>query len=244
MKKFLILQLRPEDVAADNELEAFLMFGKIGRDEYERVRMERDGIPDVALDDYAAVIVGGGPSNVSDANEEKSDAQKHFEHQLRPLLDVIIARDMPFLGACYGIGALGAHLGARVSKERYGEPVGATHLTLTEEGKNDPLLRGLPEAFDAFCGHKEACQEVPENATLLVTSAACPVQMIRYGEHVYATQFHPELDTRGIITRINVYKHAGYFPPEDAETLIAQVQNKQVEVPQLILERFVARYRQ
>lgn len=243
MKKFLILQLRPEDEASDNELEAFLKFGKLEKDEVERIRMEKVGVPKVNLDDYAGVIIGGGPSNVSDDPEKKSAAQKKFEDELEVLLEEIIRRDYPTLGACYGIGAVANHLGASVSKEKYGEEVGVTHLELTQEGKKDPLLEGLPEKFDAFCGHKEACQETPKGAVLLVTSKTCPVQMIRYGENVYATQFHPELDTDGLITRIKVYKHAGYFPPEDADALIEQAKQEDVHIPEKIMERFVERYR-
>jgi GMP synthase (glutamine-hydrolysing) len=67
--------------------------------------------------------------------------------------------------------------------------------------------------------------------------------MVRIGKNVYATQFHPELDTQGIILRINVYRNAGYFPPESAEELIEAVKNEHVTVPVQILKRFIDRYR-
>ncbi len=54
---------------------------------------------------------------------------------------------------------------------------------------------------------------------LLAESAACPVQAFRVGRNVYATQFHPELDLVGIRTRIDVYRHAGYFEPDQADVL-------------------------
>ena len=38
-----------------------------------------------------------------------------------------------------------------------------------------------------------------------------------------AVQFHPELDVPGIHTRIDIYKHAGYFLPETAEDLKALI---------------------
>ncbi len=242
-KPFLILQLRPEDEAADNEFDAFLHFGRLEEREVRRVRMERDGIPEVRLDQCAGVIVGGGPYNVSDRPEKKGATQKDVESKLQALLKRIIATDTPYLGACYGLGALTASLGGTVSKERYGEEVGAVTVTQTKEGERDPLLSGLPKSFRAFVGHKEACQSVPPGAVLLASSLTCPVQMIRVGANVYATQFHPELDSEGLALRIKVYKHAGYFKPEDADTLIAKANREQVEVPMRILERFVERYR-
>ena len=93
-------------------------------------------------------------------------------------------------------------------------------------------------------GHKEAISELPPQAVLLATSPACPVQAFRIGSHVYATQFHPELDVAGLCTRIDVYKHAGYFEPEQAGELKAQARRSQVTHPPAILRRFVERYAQ
>lgn len=244
MKPFLILQLRPNDQASDGEYKAFLKFGKLSESDTVRIRMDQTGVPsNINLDDYSGVIVGGGPSNVSDSPEKKSPEQKKFESELTPLLDQIIEHDFPFLGACYGLGYLATHQGATVSKEKYSEGISAPVISLTEEGKKDPLLQGLPEKFQAFVGHKEACQGIPENSVLLATGDICPHQMIRIKNNIYATQFHPELDSDGIVLRINVYKNAGYFPPEDAEKLIKEAYEQEVSVPEKILARFVERYK-
>ena len=83
----------------------------------------------------------------------------------------------------------------------------------------DPIFRDVPVAFAAYGGHKEAMTRLPDHCVRLATSDACPVQAFRVGRHVYATQFHPELDLVGVCTRIDVYKDAGYFPPTEADTL-------------------------
>jgi GMP synthase (glutamine-hydrolysing) len=153
----------------------------------------------------------------------------------------VVAADFPFLGACYGLGALGRHQGATLGR-RYREPVGAVRITLSATGRADPVLAGLPEEFDAFTGHKEAIGELPGHAVLLASSAACPVQAFRVGANVYATQFHPELDAAGMSTRIDVYKHAGYFDPDEADELKAQAWRSQVSDPPAILRAFVRRY--
>jgi len=66
--------------------------------------------------------------------------------------------------------------------------------------------------------------------------------MIRYGQNVYATQFHPEADAGVFEDRIRIYRHKGYFAPETADDLIAMCHSSDVTVPVEILRRFVARY--
>jgi GMP synthase (glutamine-hydrolysing) len=154
----------------------------------------------------------------------------------------ITGADLPFLGCCYGIGILAHHLGGPVGKARYGEPVGAVTCTLTDTGRHDPLLDGLPDRFDAFVGHKEAVQSLPRGAAHLAGSDSCPFQMIRHGRNVYATQFHPEADGAGFELRIRLYRDRGYFRPEDADGLIAMCRAADVRWPERILRNFVTRY--
>lgn len=244
MKKFLLLQLRPEDAASNNEYEAFMKFGGLTLTDLHRVRMEQNGIPKINLDDYSGIMQGGGPGNVSDPIEKKTDYQKKYEADLKKLFNEVLKRDFPYIGACYGIGALINHLGGTVSKENFTEPVGAVDITLTKAGEADPLLKGIPMQFRAFVGHKEACQGLPNNAELLASSNTCPVQMIRVKNNIFGCQFHPELDKKGLIVRVNVYKNAGYFPPEEAEPLIKQVLAEKIDQPQKILKNFVERYKQ
>ena len=66
--------------------------------------------------------------------------------------------------------------------------------------------------------------------------------MIRYKSNVYATQFHPEADSAGFETRIHIYKHHGYFPPEDAEALIEMCHAADVHAPAIVLRNFVSAY--
>jgi GMP synthase (glutamine-hydrolysing) len=242
-KPFLILQLRPETEAADDEFAAMLRKGGLDEARTTRIRLDQESLPgDLRLDDFAGVIVGGGPGCVSDAPSEKSETEARIEAEVLSLMPEITARDMPFLGCCYGIGILGAHLGGDVSKRAHGEPVGTSACEITAEGKGDPLLDGVPTAFDAFVGHKEALQALPEGCTHLVRSDACPFQMVRHGAHVYATQFHPEADASGFETRIRIYKNKGYFPPETADDLIAMCRAADVFAPEMILRNFVSRY--
>jgi len=242
MKPFLILQLRPEAEASDDEFRAILEKGGLAEDRVRRVRLEREELPQIDLADYAGVIVGGGPGCVSDAPEDKTPLEKHIEDEVMSLMPAITAGDVPFLGCCYGIGILAHHLGGTVSKERYGEPVSVVRATATEVGRADPLLAGIDGPFDAFVGHKEAVQDLPEGCVHIVAGEACPFQMIRYRENVYATQFHPEADGEVFSLRIRIYRDKGYFAPEDADRLTAAARRGNPEAGARILRNFIDRY--
>lgn len=240
-KPFLLLQSRSEDEASDDEYQAFLKFGGLKPAELTRLRLDMGMRPQIALDDYAGVLMGGGAANFAYDDAQKSPEQREFEAYILPLIQRIVATDTPFLGACLGVGALVTALGGRTSFD-YSEAVGAVDIKLTPEAKNDPLLAGMPAEFRGFVGHKEGVVEPPSRCVVLARSSTC-VQMLRVGRNVYATQFHPELDAAGLALRINIYKHAGYFAPSEAQSLIDTVRREHVTEPVKILQQFIKRYK-
>lgn len=239
MKPFLLLATRGVDLVADEEYAAMLRYAGLDEAGLRRVRLERAPLGAVDLDEVSGIILGGGPYTVSD--RVKSPVQERVEADLAHLLDEVLRRDFPFLGACYGIGTLGTAVGATVDRT-YAEPVGPMEINLTEAGRADPLFGHLPDSFTALLGHKEAARELPAHATVLAASATCPVQAFRVGSHVYATQFHPELDVEGIEARIDVYKHAGYFAPSEADAILDRARAVTIDHPPTILRRFVERF--
>jgi GMP synthase (glutamine-hydrolysing) len=206
-----------------------------------RVRLTHEPLGEIDLPDWSGIILGGGPYNVSDPADSKSQTQRRVESELLTLIGHIVEQDFPFLGCCYGVGTLGSVIGAAVDRT-HPEPVGAMTVTLTEQGRTDPLFAGLPDVFDAYGGHKEGASELPPDIECLAYSADCPVQAFRVGDNVYATQFHPELDADGICTRIDVYKDYGYFAPETADSLKSAAMQRDIEHPPIILRRFTERY--
>ncbi|MDQ7878082.1 glutamine amidotransferase [Microbacterium sp. QXD-8] len=241
MKPFVLLATRAEDVPADEEYALFLRYTGLTPDELVRVRLEAEPMPRFDLDALSGIFVGGGPFNASDPLEKKSKVQRRVEAEFATLLDEVVDRDFPFLGACYGIGTLGAHQNAVIDRT-YPEPISVVPVTITEAGASDPLLEGMPTTFDAFVGHKEAISQLPASATLLASSPGCPVQMFQVGENVYATQFHPELDVEGITTRIHAYADYGYFAADELELTLAAVRRAAVSHPSRMLRTFVTRY--
>jgi GMP synthase (glutamine-hydrolysing) len=238
---FLLLSIRGEDEAADDEYRAVMRFAGLDTTGVHRISLTHASLGVVDLADWSGIILGGGPYTVSDAPESKSSTQQRVESELFELIRRIVDADYPFLGCCYGVGTLGTVIGAVVDRS-YPEPVGGMAITVTDAGRTDPLFAELPDVFDAYGGHKEAATTLPADTLCLATSPQCPVQAFRVKENVYATQFHPELDLDGIDVRLNAYKDHGYFAPESAEQLKIEARQWNVQHPHTILRRFIERY--
>ena len=239
MKPFLFLGVRPEDAAADDEYAAMLRCAGLDEPDLRRHRLECEPLaPDLDLDRWSGIVLGGGPFQVSDPEDTKSAVQRRIEADLGRLLDQVVPRDFPFLGACYGIGTLGRHEGAVVDRT-FGKPVGAVAVDVTADGRADPLFAVAGPSFGAFAGHKEAIRRLPAHAVTLATSPPCPVQAFRIGSRVYATQFHPELDLDGLETRVLTYRHAGYFAPHEVEPILVAARASGVTETPDLLGRFV-----
>jgi GMP synthase (glutamine-hydrolysing) len=241
VKPFVLLATRSEDLPADEEYALFLRYAGLEERELIRVRLEAAPMPRLDLDALSGIFVGGGTFNASDPPERKTPVQHRVEAEFGTLLDEVVARDFPFLGACYGVGTLGVHQGASIDRT-YAEPISVVPVTLTEAGASDPILAALPRTFNAFVGHKEAIRSLPDSATLLASSPTCPVQMFRVGANVYATQFHPELDVDGITLRIHAYASHGYFAAHELESTLAAVRRAEVSHTNRMLPAFVERH--
>lgn len=240
VKPFLLLATRDHDEAAVAEYRSVLRHTGLAPEQLEHRRVESEPLGEIDLADYSGIILGGSAFNISD--EIKSETQRRVEAELAAVVDRVVDTDFPFLGMCYGVGTVTAHLGGQVDRT-YTEAVGAVEVTLTPAGRTDPLLEGVGPTFHAFVGHKEACNGTPPGVELLATGEACPVQMYRVGSSVYVTQFHPELDADDLSARMRIYQHAGYFAPSELDDLIAMAQASAVNGEQhRVLANFVRRF--
>lgn len=241
MRPFVLLATRANDEVADAEYAAFCELGGLDPSELVRIRLEQRPMPVLDLDSFSGVLVGGSPFTSTDPQESKSDVQVRVELEIGRFLDEVVERDFPYLGACYGVGTLGVHEGG-VIDTTFHEGIGVARVSLTAEGRHDPLLAGVPDAFDAYVGHKEAVRQLPPHAVLLATGEDCPVQMFRIGTNQYATQFHPELTKEGLLQRIAAYDGYGYYEPGEGPALVAAVETSRTPHPPQILRNFVERF--
>lgn len=139
-----------------------------------------------SLDGYDGLILLGGPMNVGD-----DASYPHLTTEKRLVVDAF-KRDIPVLGICLGSQIIADALGAPVIKNTARE-IGWHPLATTEHSKTDPLLKHLVAGDHVFHWHGYKFG-VPSSAVRLAASQMTENQAFRYGDKVYALQFHLEVD--------------------------------------------------
>lgn len=153
-----------------------------------------------SVENYGAVVVLGGPDSANDKT-------KKMAAELGRIRDVIGA-NIPYLGICLGLQTLVKAAGGKVVKSPITE-VGFTDpgnntftVTLTDEGKKDPLFKGLDDTFNVFHLHGETV-ELTNDMVLLAVGKFCRNQIARIGRNAYGIQCHFELTPDMFETWIN-----------------------------------------
>jgi GMP synthase (glutamine-hydrolysing) len=124
----------------------------------------------------------------------------------------------PTFASCWGFQALARALGGEVVTDRTRAEVGTITLELTSAGRTDPVFGALDRRFQVQIGHEDIVTVLPAQATLLASSDRVENEAFRLeGAPIYATQFHPEVDRRGLIDRLRAYP--SYIPLAGAATV-------------------------
>lgn len=237
MGAFVYLCARPQTGAAAAEYESFRVAMGLEDGQLDRWDLVRDPLPDDIATRWRGAVVGGSPFNVSDPESAKTEPQRALEAGLARLADDAAAGRIAALFTCYGIGIATRALGGEVTRA-HPEDTGPTTVELTDEGGADPIFGSLPPRFSALTAHKEGTGTLPRGAVLLATNAACPVQAYRYGDRLYATQFHPEPTAQAFTERMAVYRDDGYFDARDYDRIAARVIATALTEPPRILQAF------
>jgi GMP synthase (glutamine-hydrolysing) len=237
--RVLYVCVRPQRGAGEAEYESFRTAAGLSPDELDSLDLVRDPMPD--LDDYAAYLIGGSPFNTVDPESSKTEPQKRVEAGLAQLAAAASDGGPAALFTCYGIGVATRTLGGEVSRA-HREDTGPTFVTLTEDGERDPIFGGLATRFTALTGHKEGSAEPPPGAVLLARGPSTAVQAYRFGDRLYATQFHPEASTTAFTERMAIYRDDGYFASEDYDVLAARVMGATVTEPMRVVRGFVREF--
>ena len=149
-------------------------------------RVELDeGEPLPSWQDYVAIVAMGGPMSVND------DAELPWLTAEKQAIADAVKAGVPYWGSCLGVQLLAASLGARVYSGTQPE-VGVLPVTLTDDGRSDPVFAGLPPEFLTLQWHGDTF-DLPDGATLLASSPAYPNQAFRLGQTAYGVQFHVEV---------------------------------------------------
>ena len=183
MKKVLVFQHVPYEILGT--LDPLLRRGGY-RVRYVNFGRDPRAEPEVDTEKYDGLIILGGPMNV-----DMTDEYPHLDTEVR-LIQKMMAQGAPILGICLGAQLIAKSLGAVVSKNPEKE-IGWYNVSLTEDGKADPVMGHLVDTRPIFEWHGDT-YELPEGAVHLASSPTCENQAFRYGSNVYGFQFHMEVD--------------------------------------------------
>ena len=103
---------------------------------------------------------------------------------------------IPILGICFGSQLLAMALGGSVASGPTFE-IGMNSVTLTDEGKADPVFRQFPSTLQVFQWHGEGIV-LPQETKSLMASTDFPNQAFRAKDRCYGLLFHPEMEEAGI----------------------------------------------
>lgn len=195
------------------------------------------GDPFPAPEEYDMVFLLGGPDSATDDTVRMQ--------REREAVAGILREKIPYFGICLGMQVLGLAAGGNVAKSPYPEigvrdRVGRIFsITLTSEGRTDPLCAGLPASLPVFQLHGDTV--VPARGiTVLATGDLCRVQLIRAGTHAYGIQGHLEA-TGDMIARWA--DEAPDLAGRDRDRLIAdftQYEEEYARHARMIIKNFIA----
>lgn len=164
--------------------------------------------PFPSLDSYDCLVIMGGFMGVYDYEEFP-----WLYREKTVILDAIEA-GRHVLGVCLGAQLIADVLGATVHTAEVPE-IGWFPVSLTPEGRNLPMLRGLPDRFPALHWHHDTF-DIPQGAVRIAETDVCPNQGFVLGDRVAGLQFHVEYSHDDLRTMV---EHCGHELEEDAPTV-------------------------
>ncbi|MFB0713267.1 glutamine amidotransferase [Buttiauxella noackiae] len=179
---------------------------------------------------FSGAVISGSWAMVTD-REEWSERTANW-------LREIISAGVPVLGVCYGHQLMAYALGGAVDYHPQGSEVGQITVTLNDAALYDPLLEGLPNAFDTFLSHEQSVLTLPSGAVVLAASSHDPHQIIRYSSTAFSVQFHPEFSAPVMNKIITSRSERVAMKGKDRDALLAAVSD--TPFSRAILQRFVA----
>jgi GMP synthase (glutamine-hydrolysing) len=150
-------------------------------------RIHRDQAP--PEDSFGAALVFGGTMNTHE--EADHPWLRDEDRNIRRL----VGEGIPLFGVCLGGQLVAKALDATVAESPVPE-IGWHDVVLAAEATEDPVFAALPREFPSFQWHFYSF-DAPAGAVRLARTPVS-LQAFRFGDRVWAVQFHPEV-TREIL---------------------------------------------
>ena len=143
----------------------------------------KDGVLPASPEAFDGYVITGSPASVNDDSLP----------WVGPLLDFIRAvhaTRQPLIGLCFGHQAVARALGGQVARNAAGWGLGTapTHWQVER-----PWMQPAQSTTTLMAAHNEQVTRMPEGAECLGGSDFCPIGSMQIGQHIWTTQYHPEM---------------------------------------------------
>ncbi|RTE64794.1 type 1 glutamine amidotransferase [Amphritea opalescens] len=178
-----------------------------------------------AADQCDGWIITGSPASVYD--------ELAWIAPLEQLIRDIDQRRQPLVGICFGHQIIAQALGGRVAKAKgWGlgldcyTPAPSVGAVLGHDGVRLHVI------------HQDQVVKVPEGAEVLAGSEFCPNAVLRYGQHIFTLQAHPEfkLDYMRALLMAITPEH---ITEGEAEQAMSALSNQQAD-PEAVVSEIVS----
>lgn len=142
----------------------------------------RDGVFPEDPSAFDGVVITGSPASVHD--------DLPWIARLLELIRALHDARRPMVGICFGHQAIAQALGGAVGPNPEGFVLGVER---TETLADAPWMVPHRDALRLYAAHGEQVTALPQGAEVLSRNPVCPIGSLRIGDHVFTTEYHPEM---------------------------------------------------
>ncbi|MDA0207995.1 MAG: type 1 glutamine amidotransferase [bacterium] len=199
--KIVLVHFRPDRNVLQQERQGFLRNTGLADSQVESLNVFEQ-LP--RFDDLktasAAVIGGSGDFFISRGDIPKERAA------VGNIIKEAKDKNYPMAGICYGAQLIADVLGGTLEYDASRAEIGTFAIEKTDAAKHCAIFSDMPERFDVQLGHKDHITKLPPEAVNLARSERSEVQAFTFPQSkLYGFTFHPELDKKGMIERLDYY---------------------------------------
>lgn len=143
----------------------------------------KDGVLPSGPEAFDGYVITGSPASVNDDSLP-------WVGQLLDFIRAVDAARQPLIGLCFGHQAVARALGGQVARNAAGWGLGTA---VTHWQAERPWMQPAQTTTTLMAAHNEQVTRMPEGAECLGGSDFCPFGSMQIGQHIWSTQYHPEM---------------------------------------------------
>jgi GMP synthase (glutamine-hydrolysing) len=147
-------------------------------------------------DSYSGIIITGSHDMLTFNDDWMQD--------LKEWILTIPNSGTPTLGICFGHQSMAEAFGGKVDYRDWGPEVGYVKIKFDSEAHKDNLFSFMFDKASVYQYHAQSVVDLPEGAVLLGSNNIDYNQVIRYNDHMWSCQFHPEFTDQVLNEYVNI----------------------------------------